>query len=327
MNRISLLYLIGTFMLVACLVASNAYTMKQPGSAAQVGSSSSSMGTPASSSIISRIRDRASQINNPLSSKKKDDSSKPGWVPPAPDRERFSRETQTDLENTVAQARARREKLEARVQELKTSPAPGTDDEKKAVAKKIVQKESEATALAEKEKSIRDRIAQATAPIKIQQPDGTFKEIALRDWDNMTARERKEAAYRNLEKGSEEKKAAKESYMANLTAKEQREHKEHSQEKKLIAAGKVGALGTIGTIGATALISGGVAAIKAATDDDDKKSSSGQAQVQIFEGGAQATGSGVESGTFQPTGGTADSASTNAPSPSDAGFTAVSPID
>ncbi|MBS1987631.1 hypothetical protein JST56_01415 [Candidatus Dependentiae bacterium] len=337
MNRISFVYLTATFMLAGCLITNNVYTAKTGGgSASSVSSGSTSTGAPGntsgSSSFMTRLRDTASRITNALPSKKKNDSSKPGWVPPAQDRERFSRETQNDLENTAAQARARREKLEARVQELKTPGAPLTDDEQKALTKKIAKKESEATALREKEKNISERIAKATAPIQVKQPDGTFKEISLRDWDNMTARERKDAFYRGLDKDSDQRKAAKEAYMASLTQKEQREHKEHSDDRKSKVAlaggvGTIGALGTIGTIGASALISGGVAAVKAVSDDDDKKSSSGQAQVQIFEGGAQPTGSGVESGTFQPTGGTGDPTTTDTPSPADAGFTAVSPID
>jgi hypothetical protein len=348
MNRISFVYLTATFMLVGCLITSNVYTAKTGGgSGSSASSGSTSTGAPGStsgsSSFMTRLRDTASRITDALPSKKKDDSSKPGWVAP---RERLTREEQTLLESTAAAQRKAAEKADkklaqtqAEIDALKTKIASTSDDQEKAkheqelaAKSQRINKLTEKKDLAQSKAAQTDeRISKANAPIQVKQPDGTFKEISLRDWDNMTARERKDAFYRGLGKDSDERKAAKEAYMASLTQKEQREHKEHSEDKKSKVAlaggvGTLGALGTVGTIGATALISGGVAAVKAISDDDDKKSGSGQAQVQIFEGGAQPTGSGVESGMFQPTG-AGDTASTDAAGPADAGFTAVSPID
>ena len=272
-------------------------------------------------SMLGRAKDFISRKKNDSSTDAASSSEKPGWVAPAADRERFSRETQADLENSAATARSRREKIEARIQELKSETESLSSEEKKQAAlKKIAKKESDASKLAEKEKNIRDRIDQANEPIKITQPGDKIIEIQRDSWDNMTAREKKEAAYRSFEKGSEERKIGKESYMANLTAKEQREHKENSSERKALTAGKIGVVGTIGTLGVGALISAGVATAKAVTDD--KELTGGQAQVQIFEGGAQPTSSSVESSTFQPTGGNATGGDATGGS-----FTAVSPID
>lgn len=349
MNRISFVYLTATFTFVACLITSNVFMMKKQlpeeprrgrsdlstheGSPTKTPTSrptspSDSQSESETKSLFGRAKDFISRKKSDGSTAASSASGKPGWVPPAADRERISRETQAELENTAATARSRREKIEARIQELKSQSESLSDEQQQAALKKISKKESDAATLAEKEKSIRDRIDRANEPVKISRADGKTIEIQRDVWEGMTARERKDATYRSLEKGSEERKAGKEAYMASLTTKEQREHKEHSDDKKAIAAGKIGALGTIGTLGAGALISAGVATVKALTDDDDKKLTSGQAQVQIFEGGTQPTGSSVEGDTFQPTGGdTIPGIATPTDAPAGDSFTAVGPID
>lgn|GEM_PF-7013054 len=313
-------------------------------------SSSESQSDRAKKPLLSRVKDVFSRKKPEKSDSTSDSNAptgRPGWTAPAEDRDLLTPQTKKTLEKTVtadneriASIQLSRDKAAAKISDIEKSLTQEglKREEREKLLSDLKARTEKINSLNDEQKKIEKRVAAMSAsldksnePIRItlsgKTPDAepTIKEFTREQWNAMTARERKAATYRDLEKGSEERKAGKEAYMASLTTKERQEHEQHSADKKAAIAQKVGlgSLGTVATIGAGALVTATAATAKALSGDGEQKSSGDQAQVQIFEGGAQPTTSGVEGDTFQPTGDT----STSGDSSSGGNFTAVGPID
>lgn len=192
-------------------------------------------------------------------------------------------------------------------------------------ARKLYDEERAARKAAKTEATKKTSEEQATSPATLPGSSTSIKpvkvagqEFTQEEWDAKTLREKKEASYRNLQKGTPERAAAKEEYLASLSEKEKREHLQHSEDRKRSLIGKVGgattgglSVGTIGLLGIAATTAG----VKA-LGDDSKPSDSGTPQIQIFESGSQSSSSGIEGEAFTPGSG-----------PAGETFESVAPVD